>query len=225
MDNRRPAGLRLRGGFFPQRKPHHFFAAKRPSFIFAAKGRTFYPLQEGCFRPHHLFFKKRDGAAWRYQRKIVGGLIPSAPPEAKKHPRHPHPACGKRPHPARWGSRGTVQPSSVARILNPLALFSWTAPAARSLFAAKREWGAGGSSPWEGKKRGLWPQKKVRPRLRRGILSAWKRCFKRCGFAAEKRMGGWGLFPLGGEKSAAFGRRKRFVPACGAECSALGSAV
>ena len=76
----------------------------------------------------------------------------------------------------------------------------------------KREWEAGGSSPWEGKKRGLWPQKKVRPRLRRGMLSAWKRCFKRRGFAAEKRMGGWGLFPLGRKKARPLAAEKGSSP-------------
>ena len=41
----------------------------------------------------------------------------------------------------------------------------------------------------------------------------------------KKRWWGRKLFPFGKEKSAAFGRRKRFVPACGAECSALPCAV
>ena len=81
------------------------------------------------------------------------------------------------------------------------------APAASRAVGNKREWGAGSTSPWEGKsaafgrikrdggaestplgggkKCGLWPHKKVRPRLRREMISAWKRCFKRCGRAAQ----------------------------------------
>ena len=48
----------------------------------------------------------------------------------------------------------------------------------------KRDGGAGSTPPGGRKKRGLWPHKKVRPRLRRGMISASMRCFKRCGFAA-----------------------------------------
>ena len=49
----------------------------------------------------------------------------------------------------------------------------------------KRDGGAESTPLGGGKKCGLWPHKKVRPRLRREMISAWKRCFKRCGRAAQ----------------------------------------
>ena len=46
-------------------------------------------FQAGDGRPHHLFFTKRDGAAWRYQRKIVGARKRAILPEAKIRPDTP----------------------------------------------------------------------------------------------------------------------------------------
>ena len=146
----------------------------------------------------------------------------------------------KIPRPKRRGLRGNmVPPSNRARPAVrcrtafpqkcrdcPPGVFSLGPLQRPVLFLRQKENGGLGALPLgRRKKRGLWPQKKVMPRLRRGMLSASMRYFERCGFAAEKRMGGWGLFPLGRKKSAAFGRRKRFGRAYGAEYSALGGAV
>ena len=54
------------------------------------------------------------------------------------------------------------------------------------LFLRQKENGGLGALPLgRRKKRGLWPQKKVRPRLRRGMISASMRCFKRCGLRRD----------------------------------------
>ena len=49
-----------------------------------ARGRKIPPSGRKDGRPHHLFFTKRDGAAWRYQRKIVGGQETHCPSRSIK---------------------------------------------------------------------------------------------------------------------------------------------
>ena len=51
-----------------------------------AAGRKIPPSRRKNGRPHHLFFTKRDGAAWRYQRKIAGARKRFCLPEAKMRP-------------------------------------------------------------------------------------------------------------------------------------------
>ena len=77
---------------------------------------------EGRSAPPSLFYKKRRCRLAVPEKNRRGVTMPSAPPEAKKHPRHPHRACGKRFHPAkiprpkRRGLRGNmVPPSNRAR--------------------------------------------------------------------------------------------------------------
>ena len=101
----------------------------------------------------------------------------------------------------------TASDAGSSCVGRPESIQSKGAPAAPRAVGNKREWGAGSTSHWEGKsaafgrikrdggaestplgggkKCGLWPHKKVRPRLRREMISAWKRCFKRCGRAAQ----------------------------------------
>ena len=61
----------------------------RPNSILRPKGSTFFFPKGKRFRPHHLFFTKRDGAAWRYQRKIVGARMPVVLAEAEMRPDTP----------------------------------------------------------------------------------------------------------------------------------------
>ena len=142
----------------------HFFQKRFQALNISRHGRgTREPaFQAGDGRPHHLFFRKRDGAAWRYQRKIVGAKQLVVLPEAEMRPDTPL-SSQEAPSPSQnppskkkgfTGEHGSPVKSRAARDavphcisaemprLSPWRFLSWTAPAARSLFAAKREWGA-----------------------------------------------------------------------------------
>ena len=69
------------------------------------------------------------------------------------------PAEGERFHFAMWGSRGRfIFRSSIMASL-PLARSLLDRSSGPFSFRAKREWGAGSTSPWERKKRALWGAK------------------------------------------------------------------
>ena len=107
--------------------------------------------------------EQRDGAAWRYQRKIVGARLPVILPEAKMRPDTPQSLPGSALTQQGGGPGGTSSSSGGALTLEPPGAFLLDRQAARSLFPRKREWGAESASPWGRKKCGLWPQRKVRP--------------------------------------------------------------
>ena len=73
-----------------------------------------------AFGPTISFLKKETVPPGGTREKSSGVLMLSAPPEAKKHPRHPRSARGRRPHPAkiprpkRRGLRGTMVPFPAA---------------------------------------------------------------------------------------------------------------
>ena len=154
--------------------------------------------------PRQIARGPRCGAALHFRRNAA--IVPlarslldrsSGPFSFRRRSRHgpsgPRRKCGVRRREPLCGATGVYQIKG--------------APAASRAVGNKREWGAGSTSPWEGKsaafgrikrdggaestplgggkKCGLWPHKKVRPRLRREMISAWKRCFKRCGRAAQ----------------------------------------
>ena len=207
-------------------KGRFFLFYLRKTFRARRGGERFRPPGGRTVGPTISFLQKETVPPGGTREKSSGVTMPSAPPEAKKHPRHPRnrgisaemqcgtasraardlPArpvprktagapgmerpesiplgspprtarrgmepCspvnpffldGERPHPAPLGVQGAdLFFRSGTHPRTPWRFLSWTAPAARSLFAAKREWGAGSSSRWEGKKCGLWPQRKVR---------------------------------------------------------------
>ena len=177
----------------PQAGTNLFLRPKAALFSFP-KGKS--------FRPHHLFFKKRDGAAWRYQRKIVGGFdafcssgsqkAPPIPPLSSREALSPsqNPPSKKKGF---TGEHGSPVKSRAARDAVPHCISAEMprlSPWRFSLldrssgpfsFRAKREWGAGSTSPWEGKKRALLGAKSslaalcaeiLRPARLRGSISA-----------------------------------------------------
>ena len=148
-----------------------------------------------------ISFLEREGAAWRYQRKIAGarkhfclheaemcpGTPQSLPGSALTQPKFPvqkegayggtwfprqiarGPRCGAalrfRRSAAIVGVQGAIQTSSVALILSPAGAFSLGPLQRPILFSREKRLGVGSTSPWEGKRCGLWPQNGVRPRL------------------------------------------------------------
>ena len=119
-------------------------------------------FQAGDGRPHHLFFTKRDGAAWRYQRKIAGARKLVGLPEAEMRP-GTLPGLLRAPSLSKEGSRGPFGFVWGDELLCPWRVLSWTAPAARSLFVRKENGGLGSTPLGGGKKRGLWPQSQAAP--------------------------------------------------------------
>ena len=101
-----------------------------------------------------ISFLERDGAAWRYQRKIVGGFDAFCSSGSQKAPPTPPPGLRKALSPSQnppskkkgfTGEHGSPVKSRAARgavphcisaempRLSPWRVLSWTAPAARSL--------------------------------------------------------------------------------------------
>ena len=81
------------------------------------------------------------------------------------------PAEGERFHFAMWGSRGRFIFRSSIMASRPLARSLLDRSSGPFSFRAKREWGAGSTSPWERKKRALWAHRKVWPRSARNSPS------------------------------------------------------
>ena len=97
-------------------------AAGGESFRARRGDERFRPPGGRTVGPTISFLQKETVPPGGTREKSSGVTMPSAPPEAKKHPRHPHRACGKRFHPAkiprpkRRGLRGNmVPPSNRAR--------------------------------------------------------------------------------------------------------------
>ena len=124
-------------------------AAGGKSFRARRGDERFRPPGGRTVGPTISFLQKETVPPGGTREKSSGVTMPSAPPEAKKHPRHPHRACGKRFHPADCGAQGPFRASCRTLSFYAPGAFLLDRQAARSLFARKENGGLG-STPLGG---------------------------------------------------------------------------
>ena len=128
----------------------HSAPQARPNLFLRPRAALFTPSKRGASGPTISFLEKEMVPPGGTREKSSGPSSWSSYLKLKCAPT-PHSARRTRLHPARWGSRGTIQPSSVARVLDPPGAFLLDRSSGPFSFCGKKRMGGWGHFP-KGKK-------------------------------------------------------------------------
>ena len=137
----------------------------RPNSILRPEGALLTPSKRGASGPTISFLEKEMVPPGGTREKSSGPSSWSSYLKLKCAPT-PHSARRTRLHPARWGSRGTIQPSSVARVLDPPGAFLLDRSSGPFSFCGKKRMGGWEAPLLEGVKNAAFGRKKKLDRAR-----------------------------------------------------------